>query len=213
MRCAEMHACKRQRWVFPPLFRAEGLFVFSPFRNIVLSFAPHPHLAIVGNMSIELNIMDNTTAESHPDSPAIPGRADATSISRSQTSPSGSHIPLPSQPEEIEIQAAVEAANEDVDEPGTTDRSILDLLKECIPKGSNSVLERVVHNRSPSAMVKLKSDSGSMQSDDWKSEAVWEQVDGLKSSEHIVLVIDDIDDEWCEAWCNRYPERSIKGFF
>lgn len=61
-------------------------------------------------------------------------------------------------------------------------------------------------------MVKLKSDSGSMQSDDWEPEAVWEQVDELKPSEHVVLVIDDIDDEWCEALCKRYPKAIDKRF-
>jgi hypothetical protein len=156
--------------------------------------------------------MDDNTEDPQPDSPAVPGRSDTLPVSRSSAPSSGGHITHQVQVEETEDQDSIEGARENVDEPGTTDRSIIDALKECIPAGSNSVLERVIYNRSPSAMVKLKSDGGSMNPDEWDPEAVWDHVDELEPSEHAILVIDDIDDEWCEALCRRYPKAISKMF-
>lgn len=206
-----MHACKRQRWDFPPLFRAEGLFVFSSFRNIVHFFNPLSQFANIRNMSTELSTMDHTTENSQPDSPAAPGKPDATPVSRSPTPPSGSHVPPQIQPEETEVQAAVETANANVDESRPADRSIIDRLKECIPQGSKPVLERVIHNRSY-AMVTLNWDGGSMRPRGYLPEDVWEQVDKLKPSEHVVLVIEDISEEWCDALCKRYPKAINERF-
>lgn len=148
--------------------------------------------------------MGDPTTKSHSESPAIPGRAGATSISRSQTLPSESHVPPQIQPEEAEVQASIEGANANPDESRPANRSIIDQLKECIPKGSNSVLERVIHKRPPTTKIRLMSDVGSMVLHPWNPQAVWEQVDQLKPSEHGVLIIDSINDEWCEALCTRY---------
>lgn len=163
-------------------------------------------------MSIELDTLGDRIAETPPSSPAVPGLADATPILRNSTSPSGSHIPLRIQSDRTEGQASVEAANGDVDESHTADKSIFDLLKECIPKGSSSVLERVVHNRPSYTRVQLKSDSDSMKPDNWRPEAVWAQIDRLKSSEHGVLLIENINVEWSKALCKRYPNAINRRF-
>lgn len=163
-------------------------------------------------MSIELNNMNGSTEDSQPDSPAVPGRADTTCVSRSSTLSSASHAPTQIQLEETEVEDPVEATNGDVDGSHAGDRSIIDQLKECIPKGSNSILERVIHNRSPHAKVELKSHDGSVKCDAWKPKDVWEQVDKLAPSEHSVLVIDEIDDEWSDALCKRYPDKINKRF-
>ena len=51
-----------------------------------------------------------------------------------------------------------------------------------------------------------------MKPDVWKPEAVWEQVDKLDRTEHGVLIIDDIDDEWCDVSCKRYPKTISRKF-
>lgn len=42
---------------------------------------------------------------------------------------------------------------------------------------------------------------------------VWARLDKAKPSEHRVLVIHNITDEWCEALCARYPESVNQRFF
>lgn len=51
-------------------------------------------------------------------------------------------------------------------------------------------------------MARLKSDGPDVVT----PEDVWERVDQSKSADHFVLVIEDIDDEWCEALCTKYPK-------
>jgi len=51
-----------------------------------------------------------------------------------------------------------------------------------------------------------------MKPDVWKPKAVWEQADKLDRTEHGVLIIDDIDDGWCDALCKRYPKTISRKF-
>lgn len=152
--------------------------------------------------------MDGRTENSQPDAPAVSGTSGDTSILRSSTPPSQRHVTPQIQPEEAESQAPVENANTNVDEPNTADRSLLNLLKECIPVDSKSIWRKAVHFRSPHPTVTLKSDGP----DVWTPEDVWKRVDQSKSSDHLVLVIEDIDDEWCEALCTRYPKSINRKF-
>jgi hypothetical protein len=198
---------------FPPVFCAERSFACSSFRYIVLLFAPHPEFAIVSNMSIELDNLGDRIAKSQPDSPAVPERADATSVLGSSTPPLGSHTPPPTQVVGSEDQASTKEANEDVNWHRNTDRPIIEALEECIPKGSTSVLERMVHGRPKRATARLKCGGDSMMPDPWTPAAVWDHIGKMKPTERVVLVIGDIDDEWCEALCTKYPHAIDRKFF
>ena len=152
---------------FPPLFRAEGSLFCSPLRYILLLFALHPHFAIFCNKSVEPTSMDGRTEDFQPDSPAVPGRADAMPVSRSPTSPSGSHVAPQMQPQKPQSRASVEEADEKVVDPHIADKPIIETLKECTPKRSKVVLERPIHDRRERAEAKLKCDCGSMMHDAW----------------------------------------------
>ncbi|GAB7329673.1 hypothetical protein MBLNU13_g01410t2 [Cladosporium sp. NU13] len=167
----------------------------------------------ITEISAEPTAPDACLAKSPPDSLAVPGRADNTLVSRCSTPPSESHFAPPFQPQGPEVQASRDDATANVDESRPAERWIIDQLKEYIPKGSDSVLERVVHNRSSCAVVTLKSNGGSMKPDVWKPKAGWEQVDKLDHAEHGVLIIDDIDDEWCDELCKRYPKMISRSSF
>lgn len=163
-------------------------------------------------MSIELNTPGERVAKSQTEAPATPGRADVTRISRSLTPLSGSHVAPQMQPQEIQSRASVEEAHENVVEPHIADKPIIEALKECIPKRSKSVLERLIHDRRKRAKANLKCDCGSIMHETWTPAAVWEHMGKTKPSEHAVLIIDDIDDEWCEALCTKYPHAINKKF-
>lgn len=45
-----------------------------------------------------------------------------------------------------------------------------------------------------------------------KPKAVWEKVDKLDRSQHGLLVIQDIDDEWCDALCKWYLKAINRRF-
>ena len=206
----------------PPAF-ALAVCSSSFLSYIITFFAPLPNSPIIcleaflDSKPIDPDTTDDTTEDVQADSPAAPGNPDTTPVSRSSTPPSRVDVPPQTQPEEAAVQASVEdavIAIGNVDNPGTVDsadRSIFDLLEECIPEGSKSVLESVIYQR-PRARISLKWDDDFMERYTWKPEAAWKQVDGLKPSEHIVLVIDSIDDKWCEALCNRYPKAINKKF-
>jgi hypothetical protein len=161
--------------------------------------------------------MDGKTTKSQPDSPVVPSRSTTKPVS---TPLSGNHVPPQTQPENSDAHASVEAANananananSNVNQPRTAARSLIDRLKECIPKGSNSVLESVVHDRPSSAQAVLRSDSDSIKPSFIGREAVLEQIDKLKPSDRSYLVIDNIDDEWCDALCTRYPRAIDERF-
>ena len=137
--------------------------------------------------------MDGRTEDTQPDAPAVPGRSDATSILRSSTPPSQRHVTPQIQPEEAEAQAPVENSNTNLDEPNTADKSLMNLLKECIPVDSTSIWRAVVNSWPKYATVRLKSDDPDVST----PIDVWERVDHSKSADHLVLVIEGIDDEWC----------------
>lgn len=161
-----------------------------------------------------METLADSIAKSQPDSPTGPRRPDATPIFGSSLPPPGSHAPSHIKPVETVAQVPVEAANEKANNPSTVasaDRSIIDLLKECIPQGSKSVLERMVHYRAPYARVSFKSDAVTTVAWDLTPTSVWKWVDRLKPSEHGVLVIDDIDDSWCKEF-TRYPEAINETF-
>ena len=152
--------------------------------------------------------MDGRTENSQPDAPAVPGTSDDTSILRSSTPPSQRHVTPQIQPEEAEAQAPVENSNTNLDEPNTADKSLMNLLKECIPVDSTSIWRAVVNSWPKYATVRLKSDDPDVST----PIDVWERVDHSKSADHLVLVIEGIDDEWCEALCTRYPKSINRKF-
>lgn len=161
---------------------------------------------------IDLCSMDDTMEDSKPDSPAVPGRADATVVLTIPPAPSESHAPPQTQLGNSEAHASSEAADADVIGTRTVDRSIFDRLRECIPKRSNSVLESVIHDRTCFASAALRSDSDSIKTSFLGREVILEQIDKLKPSDHCYLVIDNIDDKWCDALCDRYPKAINERF-
>jgi hypothetical protein len=113
--------------------------------------------------------------------------------------------------EEAEIQDGVETANSNR-QPPDAGKSLFKSLRECCPKGSDSVLERIIHDRDhdPGPRLMLFSDGRSWELSNPRE--VWAHIDRLKPSEHSILVIEDINDEWCEALCSRYPSSINRTF-
>jgi hypothetical protein len=104
-------------------------------------------------------------------------------------------------------------SNSDSNGSSTTERSMFGTLEQCIPKGCGSVLESTIHDRSARATVCLKLDGGVVET--LTLAETWTFIDRMKPSKHAALVIDDIDDiddEWCGALCDRYPESVNRKF-
>lgn len=195
---------------FPPLFYAEDSFPCSSLWYTILLLALYSRSATFCNMPIELTSTDGRTEDSQLDSLAASGRADAIPVSGSLTPPFRRQVAPQIQPEES--QASVEEAHENVVETHIANKSIIEALKECVPKGSTSVLERLIHGRRQRAEAQLLGDGGSRVPGTWTPAAVWEHIGKMKPSDQRVFVIDDIDDEWCEALCTRYPHAINRKF-
>jgi len=197
---------------FPPCFALNVLSSVPLFDALYSCSLTHQFFATVANMSIELDTLGDGVAKSQLESPAVPGIENAIPVSRISTPLSRSQAPPQTQPEEIEAQASVKAANEDVDESNIAHRPIIEALKELVPKGSTSVLESQIHSRRTQAEAKLKCDGDHMMPGNWTPAAVWEHIGKMKSSDHGVLVINDVDDEWCEALCTKFPHAINRKF-
>jgi hypothetical protein len=113
---------------------------------------------------------------------------------------------------DTEVQAAVEATDGN-GQSATTNKSLFDVLKECIPKGSNSVLERTIHDRvhdptGPNYRLFHNEENLEFLS----LEDMWAYLDKLKPSEHRTLIIQDIDYAWCERLVfsvSRFDQSSL----
>ena len=138
---------------FPPLFYAEDSFPCSSLWYTILLLALYSRSATFCNMPIELTSTDGRTEDSQLDSLAASGRADAIPVSGSLTPPFRRQVAPQIQPEES--QASVEEAHENVVETHIANKSIIEALKECVPKGSTSVLERLIHGRRQRAEAQL----------------------------------------------------------
>lgn len=94
------------------------------------------------------------------DLPATLETTDASPFSSESAPYPDSDVPLLSQPEDAEVEAVDEALNGNADETGIADKPVNEILRECVPEGSNSVLETMVHSRQGRAKVGLKSSKG-----------------------------------------------------
>jgi hypothetical protein len=142
------------------------------------------------------------------DLPASPSISPA--VLDGSTSRPGSRTSLRICSEEVGAHAVVEAANGNVGEPETADESIIAALKECIPKGSNSIWEEVIHDWWTQVAARLNDED--KMSRFWAPEDFWKQIDEARPSGHSVLVIDNINDDWCDALCTRFPETINRRF-
>jgi hypothetical protein len=114
-------------------------------------------------------------------------------------------------PEQEEVEAIIQTSDGD-GQPFTAKKSLFDILKECIPAGSNSVLERTIHKPDHDLGPRVRLIHEGSDLEPRNPGDVWARIDKLKDSEYGILVIEDIDDEWCEALCSRYPNSIDQAF-
>ena len=104
---------------------------------------------------------------------------------------------------EIErIKGMLEAATGD-DEASTIDKTLFEVIRECVSRDSplKSFLDNYSRTFTRSSLVT----NGHAPHTIRTPQGVWDVVDKTETQRDYVLVLRDIDSDWCEALCTRYP--------
>ncbi|GAB7329674.1 hypothetical protein MBLNU13_g01410t1 [Cladosporium sp. NU13] len=106
-------------------------------------------------------------------------------------------------PQLEKIKATLEASSGDK-EACTGEKSLFQVLKECIP--DESLLKSFLDKRSrTTTRISLISNGGYARKSAHTPQDVWNVVDEKETSENHILIVRDIDSDWCEALCTQYP--------
>ena len=97
----------------------------------------------------------------------------------------------------------LEASNSDEEEGRVAQTPLFEILKECIPCDSplSSILDDHSERTTRSSLVS----NGYAPRAVHVPRDVWDAVDKTEPQGDYVLVLRDIDSDWCEALCTRYP--------
>jgi len=103
------------------------------------------------------------------------------------------------------IKKVLEASGGDEEEANAANKSLFEVVRECAPRGSP--LTSFLDNRShkTTARISLISHGGYSRHATRTPQDVWNVVDQKNSSKDHILILRDIDSDWCEALCARYP--------
>jgi hypothetical protein len=104
---------------------------------------------------------------------------------------------------EIEkIKAMLDTSGREA-EIGDVNKTLFEVIRECIP--SDSPLSSLLDDRSRTSTKSSLVSNGYVPHATFGPQDVWDTLDKTEAQRDYVLVLHDIDSEWCEALCTRYP--------
>lgn len=96
-------------------------------------------------------------------------------------------------------------------ETGTANKALFEVIKDCIP--SRTPTSWFLEDRSKQTTTsRLISNGGRTHYACRTPQDVWAAVDGMEPTQTSILMLRNIDSDWCEALCARYPASTDRKF-